>query len=35
MRFATRVMLLVSVVGLLTLSPSAFAQAVYGSIYGT
>jgi outer membrane receptor protein involved in Fe transport len=35
MRFATRVMLLVSVVGLLILSPSAFAQAVYGSIYGT
>jgi outer membrane receptor protein involved in Fe transport len=35
MRFATRVMLLVSVVGLIALSPSALGQAVYGSIYGT
>src|SRR5580704_17343177 len=35
MRFATRVMMLLSVVGLLTLSQSAFGQAVYGSIFGT
>ena len=36
MRFATRVMMLsFVVVGLSTLSPFAFGQAVYGSIYGT
>ena len=35
MRFATRVTMLLSVVSLLALSPTAFGQAVYGSIYGT
>src|SRR5258707_13778945 len=35
MRFATRVMLLVSAAGLFSLSPFAFGQAVYGSIFGT
>ena len=35
MRFATRVMMLLSVVGLLTLPQAAFGQAVYGSIFGT
>ncbi len=35
MRFATRVIMLLGVVGLLTLSPFAFGQAVYGSIFGT
>ena len=35
MRFATRVMMLLSVVGLLTLPQAAFGQAIYGSIFGT
>ena len=35
MRFAMRIMLLVSVVVFLAFSPSAFGQSVYGSIYGT
>src|SRR5271170_2574544 len=35
MRFATRVTMLLSVVSLLTLSPTAYGQAVYGSIFGT
>ncbi len=35
MRFATRVIMLLGVVGLWTLSPFAFGQAVYGSIFGT
>jgi hypothetical protein len=35
MRYATRIMMLLSVVGLLTLSPAVFGQAVYGSIYGS
>ena len=35
MRFATRVMILVVAAGLSTLSPFAFGQSVYGSIYGT
>ena len=35
MRFATRVMMLLSVVGLLALPQAAFGQAVYGSIFGT
>ena len=35
MRFATRVSMLLSIVSLLSLSPLAFGQAVYGSIYGT
>jgi Carboxypeptidase regulatory-like domain/TonB dependent receptor len=35
MRFATRAMMLLSVVGLLTLPQAAFGQAVYGSIFGT
>ena len=35
MRFATRVMMLLSVVSLLTLPQAAFGQAVYGSIFGT
>ncbi len=35
MRFATRVTMLLSVVSLLTLSPAAFGQAVYGSMFGT
>jgi outer membrane receptor protein involved in Fe transport len=35
MRFATRVMMWVFAAALSTLSPVAFGQAVYGSIYGT
>src|SRR5271154_5409897 len=35
MRFATRIMMLLSVIGLLALSHAAFGQAVYGSIFGT
>jgi outer membrane receptor protein involved in Fe transport len=35
MRFMTRVMVLLSAVCVLTFSPLAFGQAVYGSIYGT
>jgi hypothetical protein len=35
MRFATRVMMLLSAVSLFALSPAAFGQAVYGSIFGT
>ena len=35
MRFPTRVMMLVFAAALSTLSPFAFGQAVYGSIYGT
>jgi hypothetical protein len=35
MRFATRVMMVMSVACLLALSPVAFGQAVYGSIFGT
>ena len=35
MRFMTRLMLLLAVVGLLASSPLAFGQAVFGSIYGT
>jgi len=35
MRVMTRVMMLLSAVCLLAFSPSAFGQAVYGSIYGT
>ncbi len=35
MRFTTRVMMLLFVAGISTLSPFAFGQAVYGSIYGT
>src|SRR5271170_4991843 len=35
MRFATRVMMVMSVAGLLAFSQVAFGQAVYGSIFGT
>ena len=35
MRLITRVLMLISVVCLLAFSPSAFGQAVYGSIFGT
>ena len=35
MRFMTRVMVLLTAVCLLSLSPVAFGQAVYGSIFGT
>ena len=35
MRFLTRVLVLLAAVCLLSPSPAAFGQAVYGSIYGT